>query len=87
MEYSAGEWVLNPCLWPTSEPPPEEMAVGSRGEKQLLLGRFPKLCLQEEKREQGGGKGEAGSVGGQAGDTEPGSRGSQLSSDSTQLSH
>lgn len=56
--------------------------MGSRRKKQLLPGCFPKLCLWEEKREQGEGEGEAGTVGGQAGDTEPGSRGSQLSSGS-----
>lgn len=44
--------------------------MGSRGENQLLPGCFPKLCSWEEKREGGEGEGEAGTVGGQAGDTE-----------------
>lgn len=73
-----GNGGLNPPL----SLPPQERAVESRGQNQLLPGCFPKLCLQKGKREQGEGEGEAGPVGGQAGDTEPSSRGSQLSSGS-----
>lgn len=63
------------------------MGCGEQGRK-LLPGYFPKLCLQEEKGEQGEGEGEAGTVGGQAGDRSwaPGAHGSAGAAHSSLIS-
>lgn len=73
-----GNGGLNPPL----SLPPRRGLWGAGGKTSFSQVSFQSCAYRRKKRNKVKGEGEAGPVGGQAGDTEPSSRGSQLSSGS-----